>query len=72
MASIRLGYDREDFAADDYDVYDDEQVKLARLLNQLEAWLEAWQEVRCKPGQPMSERLVTESKRLARHIGTIL
>lgn len=67
MAPFELARDREDFALV-HDYYDDEQMALAGLWLQLEAWRDAWQDLRCRPGGHMTEQFERESKRLARRV----
>lgn len=54
------------------DRYDEEQMQLAALLRQLEAWRESWQTVRCRPGEQLSQEFVRESQRLARRVDEAL
>ena len=65
MATGYVERDREDFALVQ-DRYDAEELELARLLHQLEAWRCCWQETRCRPGTPVTAQLLRESQRLAR------
>ncbi|MDD5059440.1 MAG: hypothetical protein PHQ60_16405 [Sideroxydans sp.] len=54
------------------DRYDEEQMELAALYRQLEAWLESWQDLRVRPGGRLTHRHELESRRLARRVGEVL
>lgn len=72
MEAFGLARDRDYAAMIAQEHYDQEQLEWTRLLCQLEAWRESWQDSRCRPGTPMTEGLARESRRLARCAETLL
>jgi len=72
VATVRVGYDRDDIAMMAQDRYDEEELELTRLLCQLEAWRDCWRGARCRPGMPVTAQLLRESQRLARCADTLL
>ena len=72
MATFTVGYDRGNPSMKAQDRYDEEQMELAALYRQLEAWRESWQDLQCRPGGRMTERFELESKRLARRLDEVL
>lgn len=56
----------------DQDRYDEEQMRIAALLHQLEAWRESWRDLQCRPGRRLTPRFELESKRLARRVDEVL
>jgi hypothetical protein len=56
----------------DQDRYDEEQMELASLLHQLEAWRESWRDLQCRPGRRLTPRFELECKRLARRVDKLL
>lgn len=54
------------------DRYDEEQMELARLLRQLEAWRESWRDLQCRAEGRLTPRFELESKRLARRVDEVL
>ena len=72
MEAEYLDFDREGIAITARERYDEEELELTRLLCQLEAWRDAWRNVRCRPGMRVTEELIRESQRLARSVDAFM
>ncbi len=73
LAAVGLGVDPgSSRVISELDRFDEELMRLAALLRQLEAWRESWQSVRCRPGAQLSPEFVRESQRLARRLDEVL
>ena len=72
MATVGLAAGPRDAVVSEQDRFDEEQMELARLLCQLEAWRESWRDLQCRPGRRLTPRFELECKRLARRVDEVL
>jgi hypothetical protein len=60
------------YLLDKREEFDREQVELGRLYRQLEAWREAYRDMRCRHGLTVTRKFMLECERLAKKCAEVL